>query len=167
MVLLRKSIPQNHNLKSAAELGVKEKKVFYINMGIAAFIFFVPPVSSMFSTILKSFVYFLKPKIITVQFIEILLTILIMAGLFLLSRYISKSQNYISRLPQKNPGEGFLIFGLVLLLIYKISLVLAYTTGSGLVMVVQMVGFFVIILSLALIGFGLYKTYKALTPANP
>ena len=37
MVLLRKSIPQNHNLKTAAELGVRQNMKLIISLGICIF----------------------------------------------------------------------------------------------------------------------------------
>jgi len=136
-------------------------------MGIAVLLFSIPPVSNIYSGIMRYFVYFVKPHLALGILISFALTILSIGTLYIITHKIFVSEKYNARLPSIVPGESFLISGIVVVLAYKIILILASVVGGGAVIFVSVFGTFAEWPGLILIGVGLYKAYKSLAPINP
>ena len=141
--------------------------MFYINMGIAIFLSQIVPIGSVILSIMRMFPTFFKSMHISNTILGTVLILVSLVILYIAAHFITKHQKLRERLPTVIPGTNFIISGLALYFLFKGALIFASTVeGGGASYTVRQLGVFIIYPAYFLIGIGIYKAYKALSPVN-
>lgn len=145
-------------------LFIKEKNVFYINLGLAVLLVYLGNINSFLFSALYNL------SVFEGAVSEFIVTLVMLLGLGLMyapAYYFTRQQNIQARLPDVIPGKMLIIAGLSLYVMLRVAILLLWLIADGSSYIVYEIGHFIIYPAYILIAVGLYKAYKSLAPENP